>query len=136
MPLFGNFKPEDWAVVALRFELCLLVHAFKHDCSDPERTGLHLDHLAFCYETYFRESLSPKSFGVDTVSDLAGLVRDTVYLTKQQAIETLVPDELESLGIFAKLTEEQRRYRHLVGSCPCECHSREPGGWNGRNFPR
>ncbi|CAE8642448.1 unnamed protein product, partial [Polarella glacialis] len=46
-PLFAHFGHEDWVLLSLRAELNLLVHAFKRDCQDPERTGIHPDHLPF-----------------------------------------------------------------------------------------
>ena len=40
-PLFAQFGPEDWALMSLRFELNLLVHAFREDVTDEERKLIH-----------------------------------------------------------------------------------------------
>lgn len=109
MPLFSNFAFEDWALLSLRFELHLLVHAFRHDAEDPERTGIPAEHLAFYYNKYYKKMLNPKNYGVDTVDDLVELVKDTVPMEK--LIESMVSDDLESNDIFIKLTEEARRDR-------------------------
>jgi hypothetical protein len=114
MPLFKDFLPEDWTMTSLRFEIYLLVHAFKRDCGDPERTGIHLDHVCFYYNKYFKKTLSIKAFAVDSIDALLALVADTLFVTPQRVIETFIPDELESLGVFAKITEEARRARILA----------------------
>jgi hypothetical protein len=114
MPLFKDFSAEDWAMVSLRFELHLLVHAFRHDVGDPERKGVHLDQLSFYYTKYFRKTLVTKAYGADTIDALIRLVSDTLYVTKQRLLETFIPDEIECLGIFAKITEEARRTRTLL----------------------
>merc|ERR1719204_939731 len=65
-PLFANFVYEDWALLSTRYELHLLLHAFKKDLNDPDRPSFTEAHLAYYYQKYFRKSFSIKSFGVDT----------------------------------------------------------------------
>eukprot|EP00927_Polykrikos_kofoidii_P071496 TRINITY_DN67757_c0_g1_i1.p1 TRINITY_DN67757_c0_g1~~TRINITY_DN67757_c0_g1_i1.p1 ORF type:complete len:896 (+),score=179.87 TRINITY_DN67757_c0_g1_i1:211-2688(+) len=113
IPLFKEFLPEDWMMACLRVELYLLVHAFKRDCGDAERKGIHLDHLGFYYSKYFKKALSLNLFGVESTDALMGLVSDTIFINPQRIIETVISDELESMGVFAKLTEEARRFRIL-----------------------
>merc|ERR1712207_129901 len=43
MPLSKDFNHEDWTMMALRFELHLLAHAFRRDVNDQERPGIHVD---------------------------------------------------------------------------------------------
>merc|ERR1712232_697850 len=74
-PLFSNFAFEDWALLSLRFELHLLVHAFRHDANDEGRYGVPPEHLAFYYNKYYKKGLNPKNYGVETVDDLIELVR-------------------------------------------------------------
>lgn len=116
MPLFKDFMADDWAMLSLRFELSLLTHAFRRDANDPERTGIYIEHLAFYYQKYFKKELNPKAYGVTTSEDVVGLVLDTVQITKGQVpvLQTIIPEELESFAIFAKITEEDRRYRGLM----------------------
>lgn len=111
IPLYQDFQFEDWTMLGLRFELHLLAHAFRRDAQDPERTGIHLDHLAFYYSKYYKKALSSKFFGVETFKDLVELVRDAVFVTKTQVIESWLPDSMESMDVFVKLTEEARRDR-------------------------
>mmetsp|Transcript_4644 Transcript_4644/g.11665 ORF Transcript_4644/g.11665 Transcript_4644/m.11665 type:complete len:294 (-) Transcript_4644:128-1009(-) len=114
MPVFAEFQAEDWIMMGLRFELSLLVHAFKRDANDPERTGIHIEHLGFYYQRYYRKVLEPRTFGVDSLERVVELVKDTLYITKQQVVETLLPDEMESYAVIAQLTEEARRSRVLA----------------------
>merc|ERR1712000_504837 len=57
-PLFKMFGFEDWAMLGLRFESHLLSHAFTKDADDPDRKGVHLDHLGFYYQKYFKKTLN------------------------------------------------------------------------------
>jgi len=111
-PLWKDFQSEDWAMTSLRFELHLLAHAFRLDANDPERPGVHLDHLLYYYNRYYRKQLNLNSYGVGTVKDLVDLVSDTVCLTSK-VMESQLPAELESFGVFAMLSEEARRQRGL-----------------------
>jgi len=112
-PLCKEFQFEDWAMMQLRFELHLLVHAFRKDVDDPERLGIHLDHLPFYYNKYFKKNLAPKDYGVESVKDIIELVPDAVYLTPQSVLATGLVEEMESFSVFPKLAEEARRHRNL-----------------------
>lgn len=109
-PLFKMFGFEDWAMLGLRFELHLLSHAFTKDADDPDRKGVHLDHLGFYYQKYFKKTLNLKFYGLEANVELVNLVEDTIRL-KGSVIESRLPESLESLGIFVKITEESRRDR-------------------------
>eukprot|EP00449_Zooxanthella_nutricula_P026642 CAMPEP_0198529256 /NCGR_PEP_ID=MMETSP1462-20131121/25646_1 /TAXON_ID=1333877 /ORGANISM="Brandtodinium nutriculum, Strain RCC3387" /LENGTH=808 /DNA_ID=CAMNT_0044259097 /DNA_START=1 /DNA_END=2423 /DNA_ORIENTATION=+ len=111
-PLFSTFGFEDWTMMALRFELHLLAHAFKRDVNDPDRIGIHVEHLSFYYNKYFKKALSHKFYGVETVQELLDLLRDTVVVTRKgKVVEPQLPDDMESYGVFIMLTEECRRDR-------------------------
>lgn len=111
-PLFCKFGFEDWTLMTLRHELHLLAHGFRRDCKDPDRLGIHLDHLAFYYHKYFKKTLSTKFFGVESSKEVIDLVRDCVVVNpKNQVVEAQLPDDMESHGIFVMLTEESRRDR-------------------------
>merc|ERR1712203_1227294 len=69
MPLFKDFGPDDWTLMGLRHELHLLAHAFRNDVEDAERAGVHMDHLDFYYQKYFRKQISAKGFGLETNKD-------------------------------------------------------------------
>jgi len=132
-PLQKEFQFEDFALMTLRFELHLLAHAFSKDCKDPDRTGIHLDHLAFYYQKYYGKALNLSSFVVQTTVELIELVNDTVNATKQSVMESLVPAELESNGIFCKITEAARRRRRLLvdmGDESAKLKMKQQGGDN------
>jgi len=110
-PLFANFMFEDWALMSLRFELHLLVRSFRHDVNDPERPGMHEDHVAFYYQRYYRKQLNAKFFGKDSLHELITLIRDTVAFKDSILGSTLAEEEQAAHDIFVKLTEEARRER-------------------------
>lgn len=111
-PLFANFQNEDWVLLGLRCELHLLVHAFKRDTGDPERTGIHKDHLGFYYNKYFKKQFNLRSYACDTLEKLVKLVKDTLAIeSKTQTVGALLSDDLESFDMFMKLAEEHRRER-------------------------
>jgi hypothetical protein len=110
-PLFSEFTFEDWSMMSLRFEIHLLIHSFRRDTNDPDRIGIHADHLLFYYTKYYKKQLSLKFFGVEHLKEVIDLVRDTVVITKTNVVEAQIPDDLESPGIFVMLTEEARRDR-------------------------
>merc|ERR1719291_1472476 len=113
VPLFREFQVEDWMVMGLAFELHLMAHAFSKDVGDPDRRGMHLDHLQFYYQKYYRKPLNLQMFGVSSVKELLalGMLRDVVYITKQGVLQSALDEEMESFQIFVKLAEESRRYR-------------------------
>jgi len=114
-PLFANFTWEDWALLTLRFELYLLVHSFRRDVSDPERVGIHVDHLLFYYNKYFRKTFNTKYYGVETYEALVDFIRDTICINaKNSVLEAHISDELDSFDLFLKLAEESRRERNLL----------------------
>lgn len=109
-PLFAHFENEDWALVLLRFELHLLVHAFRHDLDDPERQTFHKDHLPFYYSKYYRKALIAKNFGVSSTDELVEMIQDTVELDKNSTFVWQLSADTP-LENFVKLTEDQRRER-------------------------
>merc|ERR1719181_640900 len=99
--MFFNFQFEDWALLSLRFELHLLVHAFQHDCGDPERPGISTEHLGFYYNKYFKKGLNPKNYGLESPEELVELIYDTVLVSKRtKVMESQLIDDLESNDIF------------------------------------
>eukprot|EP00747_Dinoflagellata_sp_TGD_P078260 gnl/TRDRNA2_/TRDRNA2_159982_c1_seq1.p1 gnl/TRDRNA2_/TRDRNA2_159982_c1~~gnl/TRDRNA2_/TRDRNA2_159982_c1_seq1.p1 ORF type:complete len:879 (+),score=344.53 gnl/TRDRNA2_/TRDRNA2_159982_c1_seq1:71-2707(+) len=113
-PLFSNFTFDDWTLLSLRFELYLLVQAFKKDVSDPDRIGITEQHLAFYYTKYYNKQISPLMYGVKTNQELVDLVKDSSLLVPpNQVLATTLSDidEMANFDIFVKLTEENRRER-------------------------
>merc|ERR1740121_869371 len=113
MPLFKDFEFEDWVMLSLRYEMYVLATAFSKDVDDPDRKGIHLDHLAFYYSRYFKETLNPKDYGVETFKGIVDLIGDVVRVNADNILESKLGGELETMSVFAKLTEEARRHRSL-----------------------
>merc|ERR1719414_1050989 len=108
-PLFSNFAFEDWALLSLRFELHLLQAAFKHDVDDPERIGIHENHLLFYFSKYFKKQLHPKSYGKDSVQEVVELVKDAVRLDESsKVLASTLKEEPEAVSTFVKIQEESR----------------------------
>jgi len=113
-PLYAHFVFEDWTLVSLRFELYLLVQAFRKDVDDVERPGVGETHLAFYYTRYYKKQLTLKHYGFSKTEDLLDLVKDTIAidsLTNVLAINSLADDEDITFDMFLKLTEDARRER-------------------------
>jgi len=113
-PLFSTFDFEDWALLSLRVDLYLLLQGFKKDATgvDPERIGIHEQHLPFYYTKYLRKTLNVRYYGKDTNRDLLDLVKDTVAVNaSNSALEVQLASEPENFDIFVKLTEDARRER-------------------------
>ncbi|MCS5643246.1 MAG: hypothetical protein NZ807_08315 [Dehalococcoidia bacterium] len=113
-PLFGNFSFEDWALLSLRVELHLLVHAFRRDVNAPEQNGIHQEHLPFYYHKYINKCFKHEFYGVGSCEDMVHFIRDTIYIDPDLKIfQSTITADLDSFDIFVKLTEESRRERQL-----------------------
>jgi len=110
-PLCSHFNFEDWALMSLRFELNLLVHAFKKDVKDSERAQIHEDNIGFYYQKYYRKGLNPQFFGVKTFRELLKYFNDTLTITNKRVLETYLPSDFEALNVFILLAETSRRDR-------------------------
>lgn len=112
--LFGRFAIQDWALLSLRFELYLLVHAFRKDCPHADRPGFPVEHLAFYYQKYFERPLNLKIYSTDNIEDLLELIQNTVFVRNPgKILDTHLDADLETNDIFAKLAEHGRRWRQL-----------------------
>jgi len=110
-PLFANFTWEDWMLLSLRLEVHLLIHAYKHDMNDPERTSFAEAHLVFYYDKYFRKQLNLKYFGVSTELELLAIINDTVeVMPKSSILEPQLSDDTP-MDNFVRLAEDHRRER-------------------------
>jgi len=113
-PLFSGFAFEDWSLLSLRYELFLLAEAWKRDVDDPERVGIHENHITFYFHKYYRKQLNHKLYGKEFLSDLIDLVKDTLSIDKATGtlkVELADIAAQDNVNIFVKLTEENRRER-------------------------
>lgn len=110
-PIFAHFAFEDWALMGLRFELNLLVHAFSKDVKETERALIHEDNIGFYYQKYYKKGLNPAFFGVKTNKDLIAFFEDTLTINTQRVLETHLPCDFEALNVFVLLGEAARRDR-------------------------
>merc|ERR1711933_615146 len=107
-PLFAKFASEDWALLSLRFELHLLVHAFRRDLNDPECTSFVDAHLAFYYNKYYKKQLVPKHFACLSFAELVQLVKDTVEISSHNNALVYKQADDTPMSNFVKLTEDHR----------------------------
>merc|ERR1712129_247450 len=112
-PLFANFEFEDWALLSVRFELHLLVHAFRKDVDDPARTVFHESHFPFYYNKYFQKQWSNQAYGVDTLKAVCNLVKEVISLTDDGVVKALLSEDAAEKN-FVHLTEEHRRDRERL----------------------
>jgi len=106
-PLASNFGFEHWTMLALRFELHLLVHAFKRDSKSGT---LVQDQVAFYYNKYYSKMLTPSNYGLQRIDDVLNLIDNTV-VTVDRVVESQLTDELHSNDIFLRLAEDDRQVR-------------------------
>eukprot|EP00933_Yihiella_yeosuensis_P038160 TRINITY_DN32112_c0_g1_i1.p1 TRINITY_DN32112_c0_g1~~TRINITY_DN32112_c0_g1_i1.p1 ORF type:complete len:888 (-),score=219.84 TRINITY_DN32112_c0_g1_i1:138-2801(-) len=110
-PLFLDFQYEDWTLMCLRYEIHLLLHAFKHDVDDPDRPSFLESHLDFYYNLYHKKQLALKNMNCKNIEDLVALMKDTLAINSESRfLEALLPVE-EPLDKFLRLAEEHRRDR-------------------------
>jgi len=110
-PLFACFAYEDWTLLAARYELHLLLHAFKKDLNDPDRPSFAEGHVAFYYNKYFKKPFQLKSFSCKEFKDFTELVKDTMDCNEEtKLLDTKLAEDTEAAH-FVKLAEEDRRER-------------------------
>lgn len=111
-PLFAHFDFEDWELCILYQQLYLLTVSYKRDVNDPERIGIHESLLLFYFSRYFRRQLNPKQYGKETVQELIELVKGALEIDKENCVlRHTLAEEIDTLDIFVKHTEESRRER-------------------------
>mmetsp|Transcript_6801 Transcript_6801/g.16929 ORF Transcript_6801/g.16929 Transcript_6801/m.16929 type:complete len:857 (-) Transcript_6801:133-2703(-) len=115
VPLFKEFCFEDWVLLQLRAELYLLVKSFLQDCGDADRKGVPFRDFEFYYQKYYSRTLVPKAFAHESLLDLIATLSDTVVVNahadEQKLLESVINEDVETLDVFVKLAEEQRRER-------------------------
>jgi len=110
-PLFANFAFEDWVLLTARVELHLLLHTFKKDVEDQDRTGFSEKDLPFYYNRYFKKMWNIKAFATDKLEVVAKYIQDTFEIdAKSSNLVPLLEAETE-VARFVKLAEEHRRER-------------------------
>lgn len=109
-PLYANFVYEDWALLSLRVEFHLLIHGFRKDLNDPDRPSFSEDHLRFYYGRYFGKPFTVKHFGVDQLSGVLALIKDTISIENNLFLKTAFSEE-KPFSHFVRYAEEHRRER-------------------------
>lgn len=110
-PLYANFGFEDWALLSLRYELYLVMKSFTTDVNDEDRPGIPENHFLFYFQKYLKKSIAPKSYGKENLADLFTLIKDTVAIEGENNILACKVEDTDSLDIFVKLAEGDRRER-------------------------
>jgi len=114
-PLFNKFTYTDWAILALRYELHILLRSFKRDIDDPDRLRMPVQHLEFYYQKYFKKKFSPESYGFESVAAILEMFQDTLSVeTQHQLLVSRLPEDDASAAKmegYLKLAERDRRDR-------------------------
>jgi len=109
-PLFKCFQKEDWALLQLRFEFHLLIHAFERSVG-KERPGIHPTVMHHYYNMFFKKPFTPAQYGQKSFADLVLLLADTVSVRDEDGCTEAGHPGETPLETFVKLTEEARRER-------------------------
>eukprot|EP00927_Polykrikos_kofoidii_P033429 TRINITY_DN2825_c0_g2_i1.p1 TRINITY_DN2825_c0_g2~~TRINITY_DN2825_c0_g2_i1.p1 ORF type:complete len:1084 (-),score=246.91 TRINITY_DN2825_c0_g2_i1:121-3372(-) len=110
-PIYSHFEYEDWTLLCLRYELHLLVHAFRHDIDDPDRLSFQESHLTYYYNKYYRKALNLDCLGCKGFADVEAMIKENVKLDEKTSFIDVVLPADEPLDKFMRLTEEHRRER-------------------------
>merc|ERR1711920_54966 len=113
-PLFAQFAYEDWTLLGIRYELHLLLHAFRKDLNDPDRPSFSEQHLPFYYNRYFKKPFNLKAYSVERFANFAEFVKDTIVVdeTNNSFLKPVFAAD-EPMASFVKLAEEARRERQM-----------------------
>jgi len=110
-PLFFDFEYEDWTLLSTRFELHLMIHAFKKDVNDEDRPGFTETHLGFYHERYLKKAFVLNNLGKNTFEDFIEMLEDSLLLNEStQMLESKWPEDTD-FARFVKVAEEHRRDR-------------------------
>merc|ERR1740130_1686964 len=72
----------------------------------------HESNLAFYYNKYYHKTLTPKHYGKEDNQGIIEMVKDSVKIDLEHSVlATDLEQDVETLDIFVKLTEEGRRER-------------------------
>jgi len=113
-PLFAHFQYEDWALLSIRYELHLLLHAFKQDLNDSDRPSFPESHFSFYYNKYFKKNFNLKTYEVEAFAGFLGHIQDAIAIDQgNNFLKTLLPDD-KPITDFVKMTEENRRERQML----------------------
>merc|ERR1712100_945560 len=85
-PLYSKFEMEDWALLNLRFEVHLLVHAFKHDVNDDDRPGIHVEHFDFYYQRYYKRNFTASYFGCKELQEILELIKGIATIDEDKKV--------------------------------------------------
>jgi len=111
MPLFADFVYEDWQLLSARYELSLLLHAFKKDLDDPDRPSFPEGHLSFYYNVYFKKAVVSETCGYKEVEKFCNLIKENVSVNESTHLMEVHMPEDTPLETFVKLVEDHRRDR-------------------------
>lgn len=113
-PLYANFKYEDWLLLAWRYELHLLSHAFIRDVNDPDRQGIPEIHVPHYFQVYYKMPCQPRKLNANSVEEALKVLREPVKLVnkggKCRLLQSTLGDDA-SLEDFLMSVEQYRRDR-------------------------
>merc|ERR1712048_1388225 len=69
-PLYAHYAFEDWVIFQLRFQIHLLLHAFRRDAGEP----VHHTCFAFYYYVFFENRFEEANFGQDSFEGVFNLI--------------------------------------------------------------
>eukprot|EP00746_Dinoflagellata_sp_MGD_P166365 gnl/MRDRNA2_/MRDRNA2_96194_c0_seq1.p1 gnl/MRDRNA2_/MRDRNA2_96194_c0~~gnl/MRDRNA2_/MRDRNA2_96194_c0_seq1.p1 ORF type:complete len:816 (+),score=233.30 gnl/MRDRNA2_/MRDRNA2_96194_c0_seq1:84-2531(+) len=110
-PLYSKFEMEDWALLNLRFEVHLLIHAFTHDVNDEDRPGIHVEYFDFYYQKYYKRGFTLSYFGCKEFQEMLDLIKGTASIDEEKKVLNSELSGEDGMEELVKATEEARRER-------------------------
>lgn len=116
LPLYLNFGIEQWALLNLRFEINLLIHAFKKDLNDDEHPGILEEHFAFYFQKYYKRPFNPEHYGVQSLEDVFTLfgTKCPFLINEKKFLETLLPEDFEAVEPMKEIEQDRRERKRMV----------------------
>jgi len=109
-PLFSEFVYEDWTLLSTRYEIFLLLHAFKKDLNDPDRPSFNESHLSYYYNKYFKKSFSYQTLSVSGIQAFVKLIKEVLTVDESLTLVGKLPEDTP-LKNFVQTAEDHRRDR-------------------------
>lgn len=108
VPMYAKWHAEDWSLANLRYEIHLLIHAFKRDVSDPE-FNISAKHFPYYYNLYYKRQFSADQYGHSNTKTFWESLDDVVAVFDEM-IESEHGEDTPA-ETFVRLTEFVRRER-------------------------
>lgn len=110
MPLYVKFASEDWTLCSLRFDVHIMLTAFKKEVEAAKRPGIHKSLFDRYYKLFINKDFYPENFGCKDMETFFEAMKDTFSVDEDGLLCPELDEEI-AFGTFVRLTEQARRIR-------------------------